>query len=837
MTSFALPETRFPVTVREWELVLTRALLRADDGNADPIRSFEITPERLAFFCGKAPEHAVEAEIAFRRALIADRNLTIRLQHGSFRRAGAEVPGCLTYLALSLLVDSLLDNEYTGSNEYRAKLRQWLGIDRSFMVLRGIALMWEELAAWLNERVAEGAPFRRLILPDSPKTWTHIGYTRYLSFPTRRDLRFLEKQIRRSPKLAGDPASLVRLLDPEIPSSSVSFGLKEAFSDFRTALRSGRASVDHRFWGLVEKARHIAGEPVVLPSELRMEFDEDGRRQYRLHSLGTTPSFPIDIGAAVSTRVLLGSPNLGPGARRGILVFHSVGLASWSATGEPPIHAGEYHLAVEARHERLANVAPIAWESSGGWFVTKSPVSAGTVSDVLKRLGVGNGRENLILVGLADGVRVGSSWLGAERLLPRLEGASGTVDVRQIRDVPNVGLRLVDGRLVSNGTVEGEYLFSDTEGAWSRRATFVAYAEVHGELSGAAYAAPLHQEWQSVALGRVRVSAEATVEWDNRPYEYQDLLEALYASARTGIGQGDAIALIDRVAGQRRWDFLRMLVETSFFDERLRLRWRGRTFTLGKPVLERTKVGSSHGVIVSGAVPARLEDDFKRTVSAQGGTAFRRMSYGFAPPLIGAVGLNETKLADALGWTISSGETLPTRRPDENLVQTAIIGESYVTGAYWDWTRGKFSVDGVVSGPVTLTRLVHPGGRDHDLYRVVGSRIRTFTSRHSAILDAHSQAGIPMFECKAGQVRRLTLEGAFPIEIARALRRLTLINGGPCREGWTYQVSIQEEAWLAALLPGLIAGIAGTSNVKSGTLSRRGRGARRAVWLDGGIVA
>ena len=220
---------------------LTGALLRADEGNADPIRSFEITPERLAFFCGQSSEHAAEAESALRRALIADPYLTWCLQHGTFRTAGTEAPECMAILALTLLVDSLLDGESSGTNEYRTKLRQWLGIDRSFTVLRGIAIMWEELVAWLDFRVAEGAPFRRLILPEIPKTWTHIGYTRYLSFPTRRDLRFLEKQIRRSPRLVNDPAYLVRILDPEIGASSVSFGLKTAFADFQdgAAIRSG----------------------------------------------------------------------------------------------------------------------------------------------------------------------------------------------------------------------------------------------------------------------------------------------------------------------------------------------------------------------------------------------------------------------------------------------------------------------------------------------------------------------------------------------------------------------------------------------------------------------
>ena len=141
---------------------------------------------------------------------------------------------------------------------------------------------------------------------------------------------------------------------------------------------------------------------------------------------------------------------------------------------------------------------------------------------------------------------------------------------------------------------------------------------------------------------------------------------------------------------------------------------------------------------------------------------------------------------------------------------------------------------------MTLTRLVHPGGRDHDLYRVVGKRTRTFTSRYSAILDAHAQAGTPMFELIDGEVRRVTLEGALPTEIARALRGLATRNGGACLQGWAYHVGLRDEAWLARLLPGLISGIAATGTVAVNGingLSRRGRGARRAMWIDGGIAA
>jgi hypothetical protein len=837
MTSRAQPSVSFPVTLHEWEHLLTSALLRAQDDNADPIQSFEITPERLAFFCGKGPEDAVDAESAFRQALASYSSLDRHLQHGRLQAAGIETPGCIAILALSLLVDSLLDGDYNGTNEYRAKLRQWLGINRSFTVLRGVATMWNQLVLWLDARIAEGEPYRRLILPEIPARWTHIGYTRYLSFPTRRDLRFLTAQIRRDPKLARDPAGLVRLLDPVTGSSAVSFGLKKAFAEFRTALRSGRASADHRFWQLVEQARAAAGVQNSPLAELRIEFDEDGRRQYRVSSSSAEVFFPCDIGMATSASAVIDSPNLGPGARRGILFFQSIGLASWKATAQPPGNVGEYHVAVASRHSLLARGAIADWEASGSWLVTKSAVSVGTANDILKRLGIGPAQENLRSIGLVDGVHVGQCWLGLPRLLPRLESDASTFNVSRIGESAADSLRVEHGRLIADKTVVGHYVFSDRDGVWSRRAKFVACAEVHGSLNSAAYTLPTHSEWEWVGSGRALGVASSDVEWDDRPYEFQDIVEGLYASSRSGISVSEAVALINRVTGRSSWDFLRMLVEATFFDERLRQQWRGRSFTLGHARLEQLSFGTSNGVIVSGAVPTRLEDDFRKTVLMHGGTPFRRPSTGLALPIIGAVDVNAPVLAAALGWNTSNVPALPLGRLDLNLIQTGMIGESYQVGSHWDWALGRFKVDGEASGPVTLTRLVHPGGRDHDLYRVVGKRNRTFTSRQSAILEAHSQAGIPIFEYGDGQIRRITLEGALPIEIARALRNHVILNGGFCADGWAYRVKAGDAAWLAKLLPGLISGIKAMPNVETDGATRRGRGTRRAMWIDGSTAA
>lgn len=827
----------YPATLADWERVLTRALLHAGRSNADPIRSFEITPETLAIHCGLGPEQGRGAEKAFRRALKADPYLFWCLQNGTYPEPTADVPNCMAILALSLLVDSLLEGKYADQGQYRAKLAQWLDIDRSFMKLIGIATMWEELVEWLDERIAAGAPFRKLILPTPPRSWTNIGYTRYLSFPTKRDIALLRKLIEKQPKAAEDASTLVRLLDPFVHSSTVSFGLDVAFQDFRKALRAGQASSDHRFWKLVSRARSLAGHVEAPAATLRMEFDEDGTRSYRLTIGSRDPVLAPNFGCAAAVPPLLDSPNLGPPARRGILFLRSSGLASWTAAGEPPPGPGPFHVAIANRHARLAKGAMARFEASGDWHVTAEPVAASTVNDILGRLSLQSVKMSVRDIAIADGVRVGRAWLGHPRYLPLVEGAEGEIDVTPLAPTDDSTLLCTGSTLVSDTVVEGDFTIADRAGRWTRRATFVAKAEVHAQLDGAAYRQLEQVEWRTAGPQAARTEP-SEVSWDKHPYEHQDMIEALYARARSGISEGDAVGLVDRAVGWRTWDMLRTLQESSQLDARLRERWRGRIFTLGRPTVCDISVGGAHGFLVSGALPVRLQDDLRDTVALRGGTAFRHHSpTSLAPPLMGALGVTAAEIADAMGWAITLPPPLPDGVPASRLIETSVVGDSYQPASQWDWAAGRFRTGEVETALVSLVRLVHPGGRDHDLYRVTGSARRTFTSRHAAILDAHRQAGQPLFRVDGDLIRRIPREGALPIELSRALRFRTLRNGGGSADGWAYTVCPESLQWLGRLLSGLIEGVDVAITADGPHDFRRGRGARRPLWIAGGIAA
>lgn len=827
-------QSQYPTTLQEWEVVLTHALLRADYAAINPIRSFEITPETLAQHCGLNSEHARGAEAAFRSALRADPYLHPSLQNGTARKPTDQVPNCISYLALSLLVDSLLDGAYAGKGQYREKLAQWLGINRSFTKLSGIAAMWEELVKWLDGRIAVGDRFRPLILPEPPKSWTHIGYTRYLSFPARRDIEVLRKLIEKSPSAAEDAWKLVLLLDPLVGSNSVSFGMKAAFQDFRRALRAGTAFADHRFWQLVLRAKALTGHAQFPAVSLQMEFDEDSRKHYRLTVSGSSDEEVGDIGSAATNKRLLASPNLGPPARLGIIIFRSSGLAAWTALAEPPNGVGPFHIAVADHHLRCINGTHTAFERSGSWQVTTQPVSGNTLYDILKNLGLISKMRVRSIV-LADGVRVGSSWLGLPRYLPVIEGAEGDVDVSAVSN-GNCELSCANGALFASSPINGEFIIGDEAGHWSRKISFLSKAEVHAQLDGASYKLPEQKEWHLLP-GRAVRSGTLQPDWDETVYRHQDMLEAVYASARVGISEGALISLIDRAARSRAWDLLRTLQESTFLDGRPRVRWRGRAFTLGHPTLGEIEINGQPGVLVSGAVPSTLELDFRQTVELHGGRPFRHLpATSLAPPLLGAIGLSATALAGVLGWSVEPLPTLPCGSAANRLIETTVLGEHYILASQWDWAAARFRVGEVPNGPVSLVRLVHPGGRDHDIYRVTGSNCRSFNSRHAAIVEAYQQAGMPLFRFEEVGLGRITAEGSLPLEIARALRVRALANGGASDGGWTYFVGKRDIGWLNELLPGLIQGAPGKM-VSPTLIHRRGRGTRRPLWNKGAIEA
>ena len=265
----------------EWERALCRYFLSATGDDAGPIRSFEVTPATLAACRPGRQVDDADAVRSFRAALHPD-DVCSAVEHGRYRQLDEiGLPGCFSYSALTLFVDSedgLIGDETEHDGAFRAKLANFLGVDRAFSNLTGVAQMWRELRRWLEARVASGEPYRRLILPDHPRAWTHIGYTAYLSFPSRRDKSLMRRFLDDNPDLTLSPAAFLSKFRNEAASPKASLGLKQAFDEFHEEFLAGRRALgDHRFWSFVQavaRGRRSIARAIQLFIDITRDQDE-----------------------------------------------------------------------------------------------------------------------------------------------------------------------------------------------------------------------------------------------------------------------------------------------------------------------------------------------------------------------------------------------------------------------------------------------------------------------------------------------------------------------------------------------------------------------------------
>jgi hypothetical protein len=343
-------------------------------------------------------------------------------------------------------------------------------------------------------------------------------------------------------------------------------------------------------------------------------------------------------------------------------------------------------------------------------------------------------------------------------------------------------------------------------------------------------------EWNDTVELRSRV-AEPPQEWGAVPEELDDLLEAIYAGGRRGWSEADLIPLLERVLPREinHWDFLRSLHEATALTPFLRARFRGRTWTLGPVALVPLRGRAQDFVLVDGCVPALLRREFEQVVKALGGRAFRRTASPWSVPLIGAVGAPLEKLKERLGWPTKQA-TMPGRRPAafDDAPQRRL--DAYRQEYVWSWEAGRFTFDASPSC-VRLTRWVHLGERDHDVFVVSGPDTeRMFVSRCGAIVQAHMLAGRAMYGLEADLLVRVGRDGFLPDRIAHWLRYENLANSGPLPSGrYGYAASRDQATTIAKLLPGAVdaGGVTLRASWDVIASARRSGFAERLIFGDG----
>lgn len=835
-----------PTSLADWEKALTQRFLTVAGEGVGPIRSFDICPETLALSAGAEESAGGEAVAAFRKALLAHRwALYSALENGGFdRKLAPDCPGCFTYLALTIFVDSQRDGD-AASDEFRPKLAAFLRVDKSFSKLSGIATMWKALREWLSRQAKAGKPFRKLILPDEDG-WVQIGHTLRLSFPSRRDRTFLVHFFNQHPRIATDERAMLATLRNLVDRSNASKGLHDAFDEFYEAyLGDRRTLADHRFWKFVMSV--ATARNIELSTDVSLEIypDEDGLNHFKLDIPGQSErgSIHATLQTAVEAVTKLGSSNLRKVTEAGYVLFKRVGTARWAAMPRFSDCRGEVKVGLARRLTVAIGTKLGRLTTSGDWSITNDPVSIARAEDALRRLlAKGEPHKTISGVTVTGGVRIDHHWLGRPSLLPMIESDLG---------LPTIVAQAQESALtpVCKEVEPGLYEMRarrPVSGAFELRASattavrirFVADAFTHNDLQTPANLVPLPEWNDAIEIGSI--ASEPPHGWHAVPQELDDLLEAVYAGGRRGWSEADLIPLLERLLPGEigPWDFLRSLHETTTLVPFLRTRFRGRTWTLGPAALVPLRSRSQDFVVIDGCIPAQLRRDFKETVKSLGGRPFRHAVSPWSVPIVGAVAVSVEKLNERLGWPVSIPK-MPGSRPASFDDAPNRRLEAYRQKCVWSWEAGRFTFDGSPS-QVRLSRWTHEGERDHDVFVVSGSGPeRMFVSRTAAIVQAHIAARRSIYRLEADHLVRTGCDGFLPDKIAHWLRYANLSNPGPLPfGGYGYTANRGQAEAIARLLPGAVdVGVTVRAPWEMVAAVRRSGFVDRLVFLDGSLAS
>ncbi|HWW05596.1 hypothetical protein [Collimonas sp.] len=844
--------TEPPSTLDGWERLLVKYFLAVGgDGDSSDLHAFEVSTRTLAIACGLDTQE-IEVEKAFHEVLVKDPSLENVLQVGAHPRAASEVPGFFVYLVLTLFIDGLLDEHQSISGAFRKKLASWLGIDRSFNDLQGIATMWKALEAWLAQRVAAGEPFRRLVLPD-PGGWHQIGHTRRLSFPTRHDFRIVENFVSENSIGLDSPTALFIAFQPLV--NDVSDGLKDAFEDFRRSYYlHRRALADHRFWRLITRVRSSANNEPRQQAILQMTFNDYGESEFRrsIYQSSEMQSY-VTLGAALADTGIASSSNFVTAINQGYLFFRQIGMGLWQAEANLTRCNERVFVALSTKIQSVMGMRLGSLLGDSTWRMTTEAKSINAVETAFAqvRLLVDAG-DSIFRPTVFNGIRVYGRWLGLPGFLPSIETDSSQITlVAEVNDAPVIDCNGVGNivRLVAeeplNGTysVEPELRRGEYFSPWRLRLQFISHALPHSSLSRTRQRLQQLKDWDGVVKVSAKYDADESPVREFGSSAMKWLLEAVYADGYSGWDEADLVSLVRRTAVDFEadpWMMLHLLQDAGIIEPRLRQGWKGRVWTLVPPHIVRAHRGENEVALVEGALCFRQIEDFNLAVEGLGGSMFRHQDdTRWSAPVIGASNLSSAILAERLGWPLALEVDSASKSPLA-LASTERQAEYYRISSVWCWNAKRFVSSGAVEDSVRLTRRSHRNGTDHDVFCVehIG-RSFNYLSRCAAITHAHALAKVPLFRFHDDRIERIAQDGALPDILASALRRRRLRAAGMTGGVYSYPATESDARWILSLLPGCIAGIKVGESQSAGSIMaavRRSKGRLRAGWKDNQLV-
>ncbi|MBY0611105.1 MAG: hypothetical protein K2P80_02865 [Beijerinckiaceae bacterium] len=835
-----------PTSLREWETALTDHFLRVkDDGNVLPIRHFDITAESLASSCSVDDNKAInDTASAFVEACRSWQTVAA-LKDGNVNLNVQGTPGFFVFLALTIYVDNAMFDASVESGDFRKKLSALLDPTHRFQQLQGVERMWLKLKDWLDDQAVLGG-YRRLAMPQRPPSWTHIGYTKRLSFPTRSDLREGAKVLEHSPDCLDSASTVIRAFQRYRDKPTASIGFQDAFDGFcRSRQKGNRHLGNHPFWTFALRCANSSPAGAVhIDRQVRAQRDEFDDFRF-------TVSPPSDIGPNAGTLgELLRAYGRCRGlamAKRGALVFRTTGYGTWHSVADLSECRSTILLACDQRYAAQVTSRRVEIVTSGGWVITSQPMTISKAEDILGSLGIiFEEPDTVAAIGIEDGVRTGGAWLGRSSFLPKVTFEPSNLKIVACEEpgatmptcseVPGGG-----ARLQSSEPLQGTFQISafehpsQAEPFWSRRMRFERNAIPHAdEIKSGDHLQPYPDLQDIVSAGPPDVARALSRETADPAMD--DLLEAIYAAGRVGWDEGDLVRLVRRadVGPISPWALLRSLQGAGTIEPRLRSQWKGRVWFLKPPEIEAVGTQSQTLAFITGAICQRQARDFEYVVQEAGGRSFRLNAAGGGrgASMIGCTGVAEATLAERLGWpTVKSpARTRMLMKPAMTMYRPmpSYIASVLEHGAWRTMQKGNDQPPG------TVIRHSHPSDADHDIFEVKTSADPIYTiSNTAAFVHSAVIQGRALYRVEDDHLVGAQRGIALPTEIALALRRRALRNPGTVDGHHCYRVERGDHHWLASTL-GPLLDIKSTRTTDDGmaAASRHRPGRDRVLWDD-----
>ena len=322
-------------TLRQWSEAFFRHFFEYEDEDT-PVTRLVITDATWHAVTGDASTSPDEMQQAFlNRFPRTRRELDHHLSGQAIRFL---LHDFFPYLILTCLV-AVASEENAEAGQFPMRLYELLGMrGDSPLPFKGLGDIWEELADQLTAGRNQGRPWRELVLPD-PGIEVHIGYSKRLAFPSRKDqekLAPLLNALNRSQWLDEPPVyPVLNIVEPHLWNFSTAF--REEFRDFKKLVTSGQETAAHPFWAAVlgvlranPQGSRTSASRQTLDLLLLMEFDEFDEPVLSLLSKMSSPwssivSQPLDLTIAGYDRLLVADEDPGEPARR----LLSGGLSAW----------------------------------------------------------------------------------------------------------------------------------------------------------------------------------------------------------------------------------------------------------------------------------------------------------------------------------------------------------------------------------------------------------------------------------------------------------------------------------------------------------------------------